>query len=375
MSFELARTVADAVLYEGYLLYPYRSSARKNQVRWQFGILGPGGAAAAGGEEPMMRAECLLESAAEAVVDVRLRFLQVQSRAVEQALDDAGGRFSPVPELRVGDATWLTWDEAVEQEIDLPDLAVRDLETERTLPVEVAGGEETEPILDADGATVGRLVRRRRPLSGVVRVAAQAVDAPPGVTRLRVTVENTTAWTPDGDRESAARHSFVGTHLLLAVRGGAFLSLLEPPEEAVEAARACANHRCWPVLVGEEGSRDVVLASPIILYDYPAVAAESAGDLFDSTEIDEILTLRVMTLTEEEKLAARATDPRAGAIIDRCDAMSPAEMERLHGALRYPRQPAPDAAAPFPSAFGSPLTAPAAGPTAPPDFEIGRAHV
>ena len=40
-SFELARAVADAVLYEGYLLYPYRRSSGKNRVRWQFGVLAP----------------------------------------------------------------------------------------------------------------------------------------------------------------------------------------------------------------------------------------------------------------------------------------------------------------------------------------------
>ncbi len=40
-----ARTVADAVLYEGYLLYPYRASSDKNRTRWQFGVLGPPGAA------------------------------------------------------------------------------------------------------------------------------------------------------------------------------------------------------------------------------------------------------------------------------------------------------------------------------------------
>jgi hypothetical protein len=67
------------------------------------------------------------------------------------------------------------------------------------------------------------------------------------------------------------------------------------------------------------------------LYDYPAVAPESAGPLFDATEIDEILTLRVMTLTDEEKAAARATTRIAAAIIDRCDNLSPEELQRLHG--------------------------------------------
>ena len=345
MTLEQARTVADAVLYEGYLLYPYRSTSRKNQVRWQFGVLGPPGSAAAGvGEESSMRTECLLETGASPVVDVRVRFLQIQPRTVELA-DPAGETFTAVPELQVGGTNWLSWDEAVEREVDLPDLALSDLVTERVLTIEIPGGEAVEPIPDGAGSTAGRLVRRRVPLSGQVSVTAETVND--SFTRLRVDVENTTSWA-DGDRDAAIRRSFVGCHLLLAVRDGAFISLLEPPADARAAAQECANFRCWPVLIGDEGQRDVVLASPIILYDYPAVAPESAGELFDSTEIDEILTLRVMTLTDEEKLAARATDPRAGAIIDRCDSMPAEVLERLHGTLRYPHSPTAQPWAPEP---------------------------
>jgi hypothetical protein len=112
------------------------------------------------------------------------------------------------------------------------------------------------------------------------------------------------------------------------------VSLLDPPEWATRVVAERENHRCWPVLVGAEDEFDVLLASPIILYDRPSVAAESAGDLFDATEIDEILTLRIMTLTEEEKREARATDPRAAAILDRCDDMPAEIFERLHGATR-----------------------------------------
>jgi hypothetical protein len=104
----------------------------------------------------------------------------------------------------------------------------------------------------------------------------------------------------------------------------------------VDAVAACTQRRCWPVLTGASGDTDIVLISPIILYDYPEVADESAGALFDSTEIDEILTLRVMTLTDEEKAQARATDPRAAEIIDRCDSMSPEALAQLHGILRDP---------------------------------------
>ena len=87
------------------------------------------------------------------------------------------------------------------------------------------------------------------------------------------------------------------------------------------------------MLVGPTGATDVVMGSPIILYDHPEIAEQSAGALFDSTEIDEILTLRVMTMTDAEKAEARATDPRAAGIIDRCDQMSPETLRDLHGVL------------------------------------------
>ena len=85
MTLTAARQVADAVLYEGYLLYPYRASSSKNQIRWQFGVLGPDGAALAGdGEEPQLSTEVVLEPREDARLDVFLRFLQVQSRVVER---------------------------------------------------------------------------------------------------------------------------------------------------------------------------------------------------------------------------------------------------------------------------------------------------
>lgn len=335
-----ARAVADAVLYEGYLLYPYRASSAKNQLRWQFGILGPAGAADAGvGEEPTMQTECLIEPAPGGAprVDVHLRFLQVQSRAVERAV---GGGFEPVAELRVGAASWTGWDEAVEREIAVSDVGL-DVVTE--LPIDVPAGEDVEVLRDGDGPVLGRLVRRRAALTGVLTMTAAAADP---LLRLRVRVENRTAWVAadaaaGSPRDSAARYSFVGTHLLLAVRDGGFLSLTDPPERAAEAAAACVNQRCWPVLAGPAERRDLVLASPIILPDHPSVAPESPGALYDSTEIDEILTLRVLTLTEEEKVAARGTDPRAAEIIDRTDTMPPEIFSRLHGALRTFDDPAP----------------------------------
>jgi hypothetical protein len=182
-------------------------------------------------------------------------------------------------------------------------------------------------------------VRERRPLDAVLRLSAHVLPGP-YVLRVRARVENT-ATVPVASREEALRHSLVAAHTVLAVTGGAFLSLLEPPEWARPIAAGCENVGVWPVLVGEEGRRDVVLASPIILYDFPAIAPESPGELHDGLEIDEILSLRTMALTDEEKREARATDPRAAAIIERVDTMPQEVLDRLHGAIRYLRDAAP----------------------------------
>jgi len=342
-SLDRVRAIADAVLYEGYLLYPYRASSSKNQSRWQFGVLGPPLAAAESfGETPRMSMQCLLECVStgpadvvdDPAVTVHLRFLQLQVRSVERLLDED---YVPVGELVVDGTSILSWQEATECEIPLPAYDLVGASSGEDEPVEtviaVPGSEETEPIVDADGTTVGRIVRRRSPLRTLVTISTE----PDGKhVLLSVAVENTH---PDRapTKDDAIRLSLIGAHVLVEAHGPArFVSLLEPDDEATEAAARCHQQRCFPVLVGPPGSTDVVLGSPIILYDYPEIAAESAGALFDSTEIDEILTLRVMTMTDAEKAEARATDPRAAEIIERCDSMSAETLQQLHGVLRDP---------------------------------------
>jgi hypothetical protein len=72
-------------------------------------------------------------------------------------------------------------------------------------------------------------------------------------------------------KEDALRASLIGTHALVVAEGAAFVSLLDPPHDAVAAAARCTHDRCHPVLVGPPGSSDVVLGSPIILRDHPEV--------------------------------------------------------------------------------------------------------
>jgi hypothetical protein len=323
-----ARTVADAVLYEGYLLYPYRASSEKNRTRWQFGVLGPPGAADRGlGEADTMSMTILLTGVTDqSGLTVRLRFLQLQQRQVR---DTDGGE---VAALDLGDRTELPWDEAVEQEVVVP---VTDLSAPSTTPVRVAGGQSIEPLVGPDGTALGSVVRRRWALHAVVGATC---SRPGSCVRVTITVRNDHPDRP-GTKVEATRTSLLGAHLLVEADGCAFVSMVDPPADLTAIVDGSRQDRCWPFLAGEDGESDLLLGSPIILYDHPQLAPESAGALFDGTEIDEILTLRVMTMTETEKAEARATDPRAAAIIDRCDAMTPADLQQLHGIFRDPRGP------------------------------------
>ncbi|HZA10456.1 hypothetical protein [Mycobacterium sp.] len=328
-NWDRARAVADAVLYEGYLLYPYRANSRKNQTRWQFGVLGPAGAAASGtGEDDTLSAQFLVQPHGGPSLSLVVRFLQLQHRGVERAVD--GGRFEPVDELVCGAQSWLRWDEAVEREITFGPFDVAELDGPQRLPIEVAAGTDIETV---DG---GRLVRTRRELHAELTLAVRPDD---GLLAVTVAVRNTAA--PATDKDDAIALSLIGTHLIAEVADGEFVSLLDPPEAAAAAVGRCTQHRCFPVLAGPPGDRDLLLVSPIILYDHPEIAEQSEGALYDSTEIDEILTLRIMTMTDEEKAAARATDPLAARIIDRCDSMSPEAMLNLHGVLRNPHAEEP----------------------------------
>jgi len=328
VNLEAIRRMADAVLYEGYILYPYRASAPKNRSRWQWGVvMSPGYAAADPSESDATRCEFVLEHSGQPEINVILRFLQVQRRGNE-TLDGA--------------ATGETWDEAVEREIEFTVgpaelLGVGDAGTGYVKDFDIEGGEDREPL--PDGAP-GHAVRRRAPLAGAVTVRAIAVPGPWQALRLQFRTENRTVVDPvPPRREDALPTALVAAHLIITASGGEFISMTDPPMWAKAAVDECENVGGWPVLADPDGGREVMLSAPIILYDHPELAPESPGDLYDGTEIDEILTLRTLTLSDAEKAEARATDPRAAALIDRVESMDPQTMAGLHGAMR-PGRPA-----------------------------------
>jgi hypothetical protein len=321
-SWDRARAIADAVLYEGYLLYPYRATSSKNQSRWQFGVVGPPGASDGGlGEDDSLSAQFLIDGDGELTLIVR--FLQLQHRRAER--DVGGGQFEPVDELTSGLQSWVTWDEAIECESSFGPYPISDLCQQRTVEVVASEGIDIELV---DG---GRLIRSRAAIRAELAIVVTSDD---DLHRVSLSVRNTGATATD--KHDAIATSLIGTHVMGEVVGGEFVSLLEPPAAAEDAVSRCVQHRCFPVLAGRPGEHDLLLISPIILYDHPEIAEQSEGALYDSCEIDEILTLRVMTMTDEEKAQARATDPLAAAIIERCDSMSPEAMAQLHGILRNP---------------------------------------
>jgi hypothetical protein len=307
--------IARTLLYEGYLLYPYRRSALKNQQRFNFGVLHPRDAqsARAGDASWQMQTQCLALGGVGTTLDVSVRFLQLVTRA-----DDNGA-----------------WQEAIERYVHVRSATLTDLQQAVMLDAfGFAPGDQIEAETETE-AGAGATLR------GVVEMTAEPVEhAGPPCVLLTVKVANVTPM-PDAapaTRDAALLHAFVSTHIVLELTGGRFVSLLEPPTGLRDAASRCRNVGVWPVLVGEEGSTDRMLASPIILYDYPEIAPESAGDLFDGTEIDEILALRILTMTDDEKREARATDERARQILDRTEALGDEGWRRLHGAVRGLRQ-------------------------------------
>ncbi|MEU3860013.1 hypothetical protein AB0F03_22035 [Streptomyces sp. NPDC028722] len=359
-SCEQLSAVADAVLYEGYLLYPYRRSSAKNRVRWQFGVLlprnwverdGPVTPGISGSADSWYQlTECPLRvHGDDAAVRVRVRYLQMQHKQVEAT--DGDGRHRPVESLRTADGvTHLSFEEAVPRETELVLPLAELLGDGRTVPVGAPAGAEYEPL--PSGA--GRTVRRRREVRAATTVVAEPLG--PGLYRLRVRTENTgDATDPQAPRGAVLGQALLATHTLLAGEAVEFVSLIDPSAALAEHVAGCRNAFTFPVLGGASpASADgdgatgaFLLSAPIILPDHPQVAPESPGDLHDAAEIDEILTLRTMLLTDEEKAEARATDPRAARILDRVETMPQEVFARLHGTIRSlaPAQ-APDSGRP-----------------------------
>jgi hypothetical protein len=171
----------------------------------------------------------------------------------------------------------------------------------------------------------------------VLSIEAALTPAGEGLWRYAVEVRNETslpvATDRDADRETAMDVSPASTHVILR---GTFVSSIDPPPEAAAAVAACRCTGLYPIIAGP----GAMLASPIILPDYPQIAPQSPGDFFDGTEMDEMLTLRVLTMTDDEKREAAASDPKIAALIARTEELGIGQTAKLHGVIHtsWPRQ-------------------------------------
>ncbi|HKO46101.1 MAG TPA: hypothetical protein VJV79_00170 [Polyangiaceae bacterium] len=280
--------VADAVLYEGYVLFPYRASSSKNRVRWTFGGVYPRSYSRAqtGSDRSEVGCECLAIGA-DSELCVEVRFLELLER-----------------------------------------VAAEPLETARPCSHRHAFGKLAALV----GHTLEYAFSGER-LHGSLELRVEALA--PNQFKLALRLQNESN-SPAIERERALPDTLIAAHLLLGLQGGQFVSQLDPAPAHRAASAACVQRGLWPVLAGKKGSLDRILASPIILYDYPEIAPESRADSCDATEIDEILLLRVLTLSDAEKAELRRGEPRARSILERAEALSGDEQLRLHGRLRKP---------------------------------------
>jgi hypothetical protein len=340
--------VVNAVLYEGHILYPYRPSSKKNQQRFTFGRVYPQlySAAQAGAEPFVMQTECLVRVQGESpVLEASVRFLHPMAREVGSnpspgLTGNKAAPFQAVPELRVDDNLFQSWQEAVEREIKLPPLPLcAPAPCRLDFPFCFFPSLSLEPIHDQHGCVAGMIRRRQAGVEGLIQIVAEPVDAT--VFKMTVRILNQTpmpAATLD-DQEAVIMRTFASTHTILHLQGGEFISLTDPPAAYQQAVAGCQNTGTWPVLVGDEekGERDTMLSSPIILSDYPKIAPESSGDLFDGTEIDEILTLRILTMTDEEKREMRGVDEHARRLLERTEKIGEHDLLKMHGVMRPDR--------------------------------------
>jgi hypothetical protein len=311
MNFADVEPIADAVLFEGYMLYPYRSSAMKNRQRWNFGTLYPRGYAEA--QIPPERfgfcSQILIEAGRGAKLSACIRFLQLVSTGDESQV----------------------WAPGFVRSRTLENLEIADLASGMTHVFDLA-----EVSMDECSKCPEGLEGKDR--RAVLRLKSTALGG--GLYRMDMSLSNESAVTDSRVFTSRTIQdlNFVSAHLLVGVEGASFLSLLEPPAWAEAYSAACEQDGVFPVLVGHEGDRSRILCSPIILYDYPRVAPESSGDFFDGTEMDEMLALRVLTLTDEEKEEIRGGDRYARAVLERTEMLPAEQFARIHGAIRGLRE-------------------------------------
>lgn len=338
----ILETLAGTLLYEGYSLYPYKRSALKNAKPIPMGVVYPQTYSNYHPEAlPLMQAECIVLGRADVELDISVRFLHLRRKELlgfNPASGNSGTEeedFLPVGSLCLEGRHYSAGWEAVERNITPGSAPLSKLVCEETSHAfEFPETVDSERIKNGNGAVAGRSIRFQSGIEGRVHIAAEPLKRKKNCFRITARVENTSIVNKPGTttRDEIFNQSFLSTHIVLSINSGTFISMQNPEEQWRAAAEACQNVNSWPILV--EKSNNCMLASPIILYDYPQIDPRSKGDLFDSTEIEEALLLHVAVLSDEEKRQIAQSDEKLRAMLDRVGKVTPEELIGLHGGMK-----------------------------------------
>jgi hypothetical protein len=329
--------ITQTVLYEGYSVFPYRRSSTKNVKPVPFGTIYPQVYQKHHPEvHSTTQTECIIQGSAETTVEITVRFLHLQRKRLLKIDFERFGQnqFQGSDAIEAGGETHSSGWRAIERKIKLGKHKIAEL-IDHPLKEELTFEDEqsSEMIYHEDGKIAGNIILKQSEISGNVNVLAKPVGIEEEGYKITVKITNTTrADHPEScTRDEIYEQSFLSTNTILQAEEGTFISQADPPETWEKVSETLKNINTWPVLVEKDDRK--ILSSPIILYDYPEIAPESLGDLFDSTEIEELLLLQIAALPEKEKKEIDQADGKMEAMLRRIENSTPEDLMKLHGRL------------------------------------------
>ncbi|MBV8489645.1 MAG: hypothetical protein JO199_03870 [Candidatus Eremiobacteraeota bacterium] len=243
--------IAQSVLYEGFLLWPYQSRKHDDRQRFTIGGLYPRTYARHSNDRSEASFDCLVEGSATEI-DVEVHFLHAIRRQVTEC-----GRF--VDRAFAGGELLATWDETFERRVVLDGWS----SPHALLPFTFDAMRYDERV--DDNVT---LVRTCEGISGALDCSTVPLEG--GCRRVEIRIVNTTP-SNAADRNEALRQTLIACNVRVGVRNGAFVSTIDPPRHFHDARYYCHRDGLWPVLVGTPPARNTLLASAMLLQEYPEV--------------------------------------------------------------------------------------------------------
>lgn len=278
---EKIKKLADAILYEGYALFPYRKNALKNQKRFNFGVLSPKcWAEKQTNEYFFQQTEVLFTANENAKVTFQFRYLQLEENE-----------------------DWQTAHEKIfENSVDVKEYQTSDFKIQN---------------------------------DGKITLKTEKLDE--NLFKLTFKIENLAENTSfkNLSREEILPFSFVSAHTVFEIENGEFISVIEPLKEFKDYSQMLDNINCFPVLVGDKNLRNCVLSAPIILYDFPETAENSFDNFFDGLEIDELMVMNLLALTDKEKEEIKNTDAKTRKILEKIEKVSAEDLLKLHAKMSF----------------------------------------